>query len=110
MVAGVEGTTRMDAVLIQPDGRIVVVGTLGDQFAVWRFMSNGELDASFGADGGVAHAFPRRSGALAAALQPDGRIVLAGHAGARMAVARLLPGRVRLDRGGAPPASARASD
>lgn len=72
-------------VVLQPDGKIVAVGAylasqqgrLPDEaFALVRYRSDGTLDPSFGtggkvttATGGVAHAV---------ALQPDGKIVVAG--------------------------------
>ena len=68
---------------IQADGRLVVVGETGTsrnrQFAVARLLSNGTLDTSFGGDGLVTTSIggtidiPR-----AVAIQPDGKIVVAG--------------------------------
>jgi uncharacterized delta-60 repeat protein len=80
-----------DAVL-QPDGRIVVIASAaGNELAAWRLQSNGAPDPSFGGDGLATIAFERPSGAWAAALQPDGKLVLVGYAGGRVAVARLMP-------------------
>jgi uncharacterized delta-60 repeat protein len=59
-----------EGIAVQPDGKIVVV-TSG---SVVRYLSDGSLDSSFGAGGSVATAFD----AAAVALQPDGRIVVAG--------------------------------
>ena len=60
------------AVLVQPDGRILV----GGRSAIVRLFPNGKLDATFGV-GGVA---PGLSVA-ALLLQPDGKIVAAGSGG-----------------------------
>jgi uncharacterized delta-60 repeat protein len=80
------------AALLQPDGKIVVAGSLRYQVDVWRFLENGAVDASFGGDGRVTIDLPgREGGGLAAALQPDGKIVVAGYAGLSLAVVRLLP-------------------
>jgi len=80
-----------DAVL-QPDGRIVVIASAtGNEMAAWRLQSDGDPDPSFGGDGLATIAFGRTSGAWAAALQPDGKLVLVGYAGRRVAVARLMP-------------------
>lgn len=80
------------AMLIQPDGKIVVAGSYRHQVEVWRFLNSGELDASFGGSGRVIIDLPgREGGAVAAALQPDGKIVVAGHAGLSLGVARFLP-------------------
>ena len=83
-------TDRAYAVLIQSDGRIVVAGHAGtptvsgpdNDFAVARYTASGALDASFG-DGGKAETGVAGLAdfAYAAALQPDGSIVLAGRAG-----------------------------
>ncbi len=78
---------RAWAVLIQPNGGIVVAGhasissPLGadNEFAVARFTSSGALDTSFGTGGKVTTNIAGRTDlAHAAALQGDGKIVLAG--------------------------------
>ena len=75
------------AVLIQPDGKIVAVGSANDpatfyDFAAVRYLSNGTLDATFGMAGKVHTDFGDQNfdRARSAALQPDGRIVAAGFA------------------------------
>jgi uncharacterized delta-60 repeat protein len=75
------------ALVIQGDGKIVVVGTSqnttsGPDFAVVRYNANGTLDATFGTSGVVTT--PIAAGtygdnAQAVALQQDGRIVVGGH-------------------------------
>lgn len=73
------GTKSASAVLIQPDGKIVAVGTTGG-VALARYDVAGSLDATFGTGGLVtADVSPFRE-AYAAALQPDGKIVAAGTA------------------------------
>ncbi|HWY23259.1 MAG TPA: hypothetical protein VNX26_18675 [Candidatus Acidoferrum sp.] len=61
------------AAALQPDGKIVVL-TLNDVVA--RFLSNGNLDTSFGNGGSVTLSFA--TSPVAMALQADGKIVLAG--------------------------------
>jgi uncharacterized delta-60 repeat protein len=67
-------------VAIQPDGRIVVVGRLlvrgGYQLGLARYLPNGRIDTSFGADGAVVTNFAVYA-QPALALQPDGKIVAA---------------------------------
>jgi uncharacterized delta-60 repeat protein len=74
------------AVLIQPDDRVVLVGTsglfMGEQFALARLNVDGSLDATFGHAGKVTTMFGQYSVARAAVLQPDGRIVAVGNANA----------------------------
>ncbi|MFP5317241.1 MAG: hypothetical protein ACLGI2_02985, partial [Acidimicrobiia bacterium] len=96
------GSDVATALAVQPDGKVVVVGTAdtrGDaDMAVLRFHPDGRLDSTFGAGGKVLVGAPdSRQGAAAVALQPDGKIVVAGSAEAwngfqvlsRMAVVRL---------------------
>jgi uncharacterized delta-60 repeat protein len=87
------GDSRAAAIVRQPaDGRIVVVGRRADRyvgtgslpdFALARLNSDGSLDESFSGDGRQTTDFsPAGDQATAVALQPDGRIVVAGSAGA----------------------------
>jgi uncharacterized delta-60 repeat protein len=75
------------SVLIQPDGKIVAVGSANDpatfyDFAAARYLSNGTIDTTFGVAGKVSTDFGDQNfdRARSAALQPDGRIVAAGFA------------------------------
>ena len=72
------------AVAVQPDGRIVVAGSSSDadgrDMAVARYNNDGTLDASFDGDGLALVDFGGESSAQAVAVQPDGKIVLAGWA------------------------------
>lgn len=72
------------AVLIQPDEKIVVVGTAydgnNDNIAVARYTSNGSIDSSFDGDGKANTDFGTYASGNAAALQTDGKIVIAGYA------------------------------
>ena len=88
------GIDKPYAVLVQPNGRIVVAGGGGpaNRFCVARLRSNGLLDTTFGTRGKRVIGFGgEQETAFAAALQPDGRIVLAGDSDFRVAVARLNP-------------------
>lgn len=75
-------------VAIQPDGRIVVAGSaiqgFNYDFALVRYNVDGTLDGSFDGDGRVTTDFfgPTGSGdiASAVAIQPDGKILIAGSA------------------------------
>jgi uncharacterized delta-60 repeat protein len=77
---------RAHAVALQTDGKIVVVGTAyssgtGNNFALARYNTNGSLDTSFGSGGEITTDFSKGDDqAFAVALQPDGKIVVAGYA------------------------------
>jgi len=72
------------AVAVQPDGKIVVVGESFDldtglNFTVVRYESDGQLDTTFNQTGIVTTPVsPSSDTALSVALQPDGKIVVAG--------------------------------
>jgi uncharacterized delta-60 repeat protein len=71
------------SVALQPDGKIVVAGTSRtsqDNFAVVRYTTTGALDGTFGTGGTVVTPLGSGADAAAMALQPDGKIVLAGGA------------------------------
>lgn len=79
-------------VLVQPNGRIAVSGifirvnrTTQDfslNFALLRYLGNGKVDTAFGGgDGRVFTNFDKFDFASSLALQPDGKIVVAGAAG-----------------------------
>jgi uncharacterized delta-60 repeat protein len=77
---GLEATT---SATVQPDGKIVVSGVALDasaqgDFAAARFQPNGLLDRTFNSDGKTSINFGANDGAGATAMQPDGRILLAG--------------------------------
>jgi uncharacterized delta-60 repeat protein len=72
-----------EAMVIQPDGKIVVVGsgysaTASGNFLLLRYNINGTLDAAFGVGGKVLTEFNSHASASVVALQPDGKIVVAG--------------------------------
>jgi uncharacterized delta-60 repeat protein len=84
------GTAEANALAIQPDGAIVLAGyvrvgpTFGPvvpgtyRFALARYLPDGQLDPSFGVKGKMATRIAGAAFANALALDPGGRIVLAG--------------------------------
>ena len=71
------------SVALQPDDKIVVAGYCVSganfDFCLARYLANGALDASFGSAGKVVTAIGSGTDvANSAALQPDGKIVVAG--------------------------------
>jgi uncharacterized delta-60 repeat protein len=80
-IGGADDEAR--AIVLQPDGKIVVAGLVdngsNDDVVVLRYNTNGSLDGSFDGDGialtGVGPSHDRAEGV---AIQPDGRILVAG--------------------------------
>jgi uncharacterized delta-60 repeat protein len=68
------------SVLVQPNGKIVAVGTAGNAFALARYNDGGVLDPTFGSGGRVRTQFPGDYAAVtSAALQANGKILVAGY-------------------------------
>ncbi|HEX8499370.1 MAG TPA: discoidin domain-containing protein [Pyrinomonadaceae bacterium] len=97
---GVGRGDQANAVVVQPDGKIVVAAQTpsqerGHDFGLARYNPDGTLDPSFGSGGKVLTNFPYPNFANdrphALALQPDGKIVAAGTANADFALARYNP-------------------
>ena len=85
---GVGGTASVDfsgfdsaeAVLVQPDGNVVVAGRASDgtHLALARLTPAGQLDRSFDVDGRVNQFISTRLQVRDVVLQPDGKIIVAG--------------------------------
>lgn len=95
---------EVHAILLQPDQRILLAGRTNSSFsspadwALARCLPDGSPDSSFGGIGRVRYAVSNQGGcANAIALQPDGKICVAGFAssnsgtGSAVLVARHLP-------------------
>ena len=67
------------AVAIQADGRIVVGGRSGDDFALARYDAAGVLDTSFSGDGRLTTDFGGFDSGKDVAIGADGKIVARGH-------------------------------
>jgi uncharacterized delta-60 repeat protein len=91
------GSSSATAVVIQPDGKIVVGGTTQSgattAFAVLRYRPDGTPDATFGTEGLALTDFDptTNDGVSALSLLPDGRILAAGAAGDAVGLARYRP-------------------
>ena len=76
------------ATAIQGDGKMVVVGRLGTSptkvsLAASRFNSDGSVDASFGTGGVTYLSVGDHTAGNGVVLQPDGKILVCGHATAK---------------------------
>jgi uncharacterized delta-60 repeat protein len=79
--------TRVNANVVQPDGKIVAVGGTGNYAApygkpitVVRLNRDGSLDTTFNNSGSVSFMIAQGATGAAVALQPDGKIVVGGFA------------------------------
>jgi uncharacterized delta-60 repeat protein len=68
-----------------------VVGSVGGDFALWRYTHSGETDESFGTGGQKVVPLGAYVSLANAALQTDGKIVLAGILDDDFVIARVLP-------------------
>jgi len=90
VTTGIGTSASADAVVVQPDGKIVTAGGVvkadsSRDFALARYEPDGTLDSTFGS-GGIVQS--PAGAASAVALQPDGEIVAAGTASNQIRVAR----------------------
>jgi uncharacterized delta-60 repeat protein len=91
---GTSGTTLLDvkatiggsqydftpsAGILEPDGSILLTGSAGGEVALAHFTANGALDTSFGTGGVVTTAVGSSAGANSIALEPNGKVVVAGY-------------------------------
>lgn len=91
--AAADTTNEAHAIAVQPDGKIVVAGRSLNAlengtwvFAVARYLPTGALDPAFGQGGRVVTAIGANGAeAYGVAVQPDGKIVLAGRSFTRPA-------------------------
>jgi uncharacterized delta-60 repeat protein len=80
---------KPNAIEVQPDGKIIVVGTSGGSaFAATRFNSDGSLDTGFGNSGMLTTNISSPTVANSVLAQLDGKIILAGRAGSNFSLAR----------------------
>ncbi|MFF1658467.1 calcium-binding protein [Streptomyces sp. NPDC058255] len=78
---GDNGSSAGEAVAVQSDGKILAAGQTGGRFAVVRYLADGSPDPAFGTAGQVVTSFTEGALGYDMALQPDGRIVVAGYTG-----------------------------
>ena len=84
-----EAVRALALATVAGEPRILAVGGEGDFIAV-RYRADGAVDSGFGSSGKVAGLFNANIGAASGVVvQPDGKVVIAGHIGHRFAAVRL---------------------
>ncbi|MEZ4752460.1 MAG: hypothetical protein R3B54_18065 [Bdellovibrionota bacterium] len=84
------GQDEARAVRVDTFGRIVVAGRAANDMGVARYIPTGALDTAFATIGYTTVNTGSTEAAYALALQPNGKIILAGEANNNVLVARLL--------------------
>jgi len=84
---------RAYGLAIQADGKVILAGSTAnggnDDFAIVRYDTNGNLDATFSGDGIQTTSLSTTNDvAMAVAIQADGKILAAGNSGMNFAIAR----------------------
>src|ERR1044072_4215795 len=75
---------RYRSLLLQPDGKLIIVGETdsNSKHILYRFNGDGTADTSFGVNGHATFGIADKCvGSYSALLQPDGKIILAGRGG-----------------------------
>ncbi|MEO8587770.1 MAG: T9SS type A sorting domain-containing protein [Flavobacteriales bacterium] len=100
------GPSQSRAIAVQADGKILMTGWSyaggPDSVGVVRYNANGTVDAGFGVGGVVSVGGTGNMDAYAIAVQPDGKIVVAGDSGFVSAARTFV---LRLNADGTPDAS-----
>ncbi|MEQ9120942.1 MAG: calcium-binding protein, partial [Alphaproteobacteria bacterium] len=89
VVTVLDGVQSGADVVLRPDGRIVIAGGSGGDFALARYGADGALDVTFGGgDGVVTTDIGGAERVAGLALRTDGRLVAVGTSAGDFAVAR----------------------
>jgi uncharacterized delta-60 repeat protein len=76
--------SHIHSLLVQSDGKIVVVGEFyasetNGSLAIVRYLADGSLDSSFASGGKIVQKFGNNTNGHAIAVQPDGKLLIAGY-------------------------------
>ncbi len=78
------GAGSVNAMDLQADGKIVVLGSIGEKLTVLRLLASGELDTSFNANGSLPGSSSVSTSAtfgFSIMVQPDGKVLALGTRG-----------------------------
>jgi uncharacterized delta-60 repeat protein len=88
--------TSTHDIVLQPDGRIITLGSVQSQRVITRYNSNGSLDTSFGTNGSTYIEVTPFWGSKIA-LQTDGKLIVAGSSNSSFVAARYNSNGTSLD-------------
>lgn len=89
-----------EPIALQEDGKILAGFEENDDFAIGRWMPDGNLDTTFGIDGIQQVDIWGYDGCSSLLILPDGKIIAGGHSDGQLSLTRLMPeGEVDLDFG-----------
>jgi len=75
---GTASNDQATSMVVQADGKILLAGDNGNDFALVRYNTDGSLDTSFDTDGKLTTDFGSTENGYSMALQTDGKIIIAG--------------------------------
>jgi uncharacterized delta-60 repeat protein len=102
VITSVGSHSRASALIQQPDGKLVVAGAASpvrgsSDVLLVRYLTDGRLDTSFGANGTVSTDFGGGDEATALVQQADGKLVVAGNNGIGITVQNTILARYHPD-------------
>lgn len=78
------------ALTIDHEGKLLVAGSSGSDFALARYSADGHLDANFGNNGVVTTDFGNQDAGVALTLQSEDKLIIAGYSSGNFALARYM--------------------
>jgi uncharacterized delta-60 repeat protein len=90
VVTNLGGVDAGSALVVQPDGKVVVAAQRDGDLALVRYSAGGALDPAFGGDGVVVTDIGFQERAIEILLQSGGRLLVVGAASDRLVLARYL--------------------
>jgi uncharacterized delta-60 repeat protein len=90
VVTNLGGVDAGSALVVQPDGKVVVAAQRDGDLALVRYSAGGALDPAFGGDGVVVTDLGFQERAIEILLQSGGRLLVVGAAPDRLVLARYL--------------------
>ena len=88
LTTSVGGMDYISSVIVQSDGKILVSGGIGGNFALNRYYTDGTLDSSFSVDGKLTTDLGGDDHCSSMIVQPDGKILLGGSSNGNFVMVR----------------------